>query len=83
METDELDQLIERRTELQRFCEPHLSSILAFSFADNLSFKIDLQEKEDPTKTGVRHLSSSATCIESLLACPDHAHKDAGSQHEV
>jgi ATPase family associated with various cellular activities (AAA) len=83
MDTDDLDQLIEQRRQLQQFCEPHLSSVLAFSFADNLSFKENVQEKEDPTRTGVRHLTSSATCIESLLACPDHAHKDADSRQEV
>jgi len=83
MDTDDLDQLIEQRRQLQRFCEPHLSSILAFSFAENVPFKENTQEKEDPTRTGVRHLTSSATCIESLLACPDYAHKDAGSRREV
>jgi hypothetical protein len=49
-----------------------VASVLAFRSEDGLSFKMHLTDPADPSKPGVRHLTSSATCLESLLGCPEY-----------
>jgi hypothetical protein len=69
MESDcelSFENLVTSRQELQRFCKHHYSSLTAFR--DGVSFK--LVQSEPALKGAVRHLSSTATCIESLLDCP-------------
>jgi ATPase family associated with various cellular activities (AAA) len=58
------------RRVLQEFCEGHFDSLGAFRFDDGQSFKRNPTESPDDTKEKPRHLTSSATCIESLLECP-------------
>lgn len=60
------DELVIYRQKLQKFCLAHYKSLIAFQ--DGISFKFHLKEKRLGLKA--RHLSSSATCIESLLDCP-------------
>jgi len=70
MENDSVisfDDLVAYRRQLQRFCSAHFGSLVAFK--DGVSFK--LQQDEMALGSEARHLSSSATCLESLLACPD------------
>jgi hypothetical protein len=61
------DKLVSIRERLQRFCALHYSSLAAFH--DGISFKFDLDDASLGAEA--RHLSSSATCIESLLECPE------------
>lgn len=58
--------LIDYRQQLSLFCREHYRSVAAF--LDGLSFKLDVNEGALGPRA--RHLSSSATCIESLLDCP-------------
>jgi hypothetical protein len=63
-----LDDLALYRQRLNDFCALHYRSLVKFQ--DGISFKLNPEEpKLGPT---ARHLSSSATCIESLLECPAH-----------
>ena len=61
------DQLVSIRERLQTFCTLHYSSLAAFH--DGISFKFDLDDAGLGAEA--QHLSSSATCIESLLECPE------------
>src|SRR6266496_3258827 len=60
------DELVVYRQELYRFCTGHVDSLTAFH--NGISFKLNTQERKLGPRD--RHLSSSATCIESLLDCP-------------
>lgn len=60
------DELVTSRQELQQFCVPHYRSLARFQ--DGISFKLNLSEPR--LGRTARHLSSTATCIESLLDCP-------------
>src|SRR5579875_1939345 len=59
------DELAAERKRLQLFCYQHAPSLELFRCEQN--YKLDLDE---PVFTGFRHLTSTATCIESLLLCP-------------
>src|ERR1700761_9395784 len=59
------DELAARRRQLQLFCYAHAASLQ--TFRSGISYKVTLQEKD---LEGFRHLTSTATCIESLLKCP-------------
>src|SRR6266404_685990 len=61
------DDLVLKRQQLYKFCRGHVDSLSAFQ--DGVSFKLNRFEEKLERKKA-RHLSSSATCIESLLACP-------------
>jgi hypothetical protein len=65
--TVSFNDLIAYRQQLQNFCATHYNSLTEFQ--DAISFKISLDE----AKLGgeAEHLSSTATCIESLLSCPE------------
>jgi len=54
------------RKQLQEFCHGHFDSLLPFLFG--ISFRV--YPNEGALGPGPRHLSSSATCLESLLDCP-------------
>lgn len=69
---DDFQLLSTLRKRLQNFCELNLASVLAFRFEGSPSFKLDTTELPNPDKPGVRHLTSSATCVESLLGCPEY-----------
>src|SRR5262249_12346620 len=59
--------LVTYRQQLRDFCSLHYSSL--FGFKSGISFK--LYDGETLTGEGVHNLTSSATCIASLLGCPD------------
>src|SRR5690242_185263 len=73
--TVSFENLVTYRQELQDFCSAHHRSLSAFR--DGISFKLSLDEPA--LAPGAQHLSSSATCIESLLECPH----DEGPRKEV
>jgi hypothetical protein len=60
------DDLVDWRQRLYKFCFSHFDAITAFK--DGISFKLHHDEVRLGPKA--RHLSSSVTCIESLLDCP-------------
>lgn len=61
------DELVEHRRGLQEFCYAQYDGITGFK--DGPSFKVYLDENVlDPASA--HHLSSSATCYESVLDCP-------------
>jgi hypothetical protein len=61
------DELVEHRHGLQEFCYAEYESIVAFK--DGPSFKV--YSDDDPRDPeSAHHLSSSATCYEALLDCP-------------
>lgn len=64
MPSDFEDLAVERRL-LQEFCESHVESVVAFR--SDPSFRLHLDEEPEPA---LRHLTSTSTCIESLLDCP-------------
>src|SRR5678809_277806 len=59
--------LADSRAQLQTFCTTHYRSLS--SFKSGISFKVNQSERG--LGKGARHLSSTATCIESLLECPN------------
>src|SRR5437667_9628699 len=62
------DELVEHRRALQEFCYAQYEGITAFK--DGSAFKVYLDKAH--LKPGrAHHLSSSATCYESLLDCPE------------
>ncbi|HKW62018.1 MAG TPA: hypothetical protein VJN89_05685 [Candidatus Acidoferrum sp.] len=63
-------ELAESRYLLQQFCKLHFPSIEYFSAG--LSFAVHREEVESGQLAGdqARHLTSSATCYNSLLECP-------------
>jgi hypothetical protein len=65
--SSEFADLARDRQLLQDFCKAHIPSILAFKSGP--SFKLNLHERD--LGTDLHHLTSTGTCIESLLDCPD------------
>src|SRR5260370_5321189 len=63
------EDLSAQRRLVQDFCKRHEASVLAFRAQDKKSFKLTIGETV-PTG-GLRHLTTTATCIESLMACPE------------
>lgn len=59
------DELAAQRKQLQLFCYGHARSLRAFSSGS--SYKVLLDDKDC---SGLCNLTSTATCIESLLDCP-------------
>jgi hypothetical protein len=66
--TPTFDDLAAQRKLLQEFCPLHVPSLELFLFGPKAIFKLDDKE-EDPDK--FRHITSSATCYESISHCPD------------
>jgi hypothetical protein len=60
------EELVALRGQLQEFCSAHYNSLIFFR--SGVSFKLHPSERK--LGKGIHHLSSSATCIESLLDCP-------------
>src|ERR1700731_4958226 len=60
------DTLVSYRQLLQQFCAAHYKSLVEFH--DGISFKLTLTEPNLGSEA--EHLTSTATCIESLLDCP-------------
>jgi hypothetical protein len=60
------DELASKRKAVQLFCDRHAQSIEAFRSGE--SYKLTDEEPDLPS--GLHHLTSTATCIESLLDCP-------------
>ncbi|MGA2328163.1 MAG: ATP-binding protein [Bryobacteraceae bacterium] len=62
----DFQELAKQRHALQEFCQLHAASLLCFR--SDRSFKLAITEND---LTGpARHLTTTATCIESLLDCP-------------
>src|SRR5438045_3374006 len=61
------EDYISCRQQLRTFCSYNYNSLIRFR--EGISFKLD--EAEVLTKPGARNLTTSATCIESLLECPE------------
>jgi ATPase family protein associated with various cellular activities (AAA) len=62
------EDLTEARRSLQRFCRLHFPSIM--SQQSGISFKLHPEEPELKTNRRVRHLTTAATCLTSLLDLP-------------
>jgi len=62
------EDLARQRKLLQEFCSLHVPS-LEYYICD--SFSIFKLSDEEPTPTEFKHITSSATCYESIDACPD------------
>jgi hypothetical protein len=65
--SSEFANLARNRQLLQDFCRAHVASILTFKSGP--SFKLNLIEPD--LDTDLHHVTSTSTCIESLLDCPD------------
>lgn len=61
-------ELAEERRKVRDLCHKHLPSLLAFKYQNGPSFKLFWDEPEKDTSR-VHHLTTSATCIESLRDC--------------
>lgn len=68
------EEMSSQRRLLQDFCTRHEPSLLAFRHGDQGGFKLTVDEDE-PAPSRV-HLTTSATCIESLLSCPARYRRD-------
>jgi hypothetical protein len=62
------EELTEARRTLQSFCLLHVPSLM--SQQSGISFKLFPEEGELKTNRKVRHLTTTATCLSSLLDCP-------------
>ena len=62
------EELTEARRNLQSFCLLHVPSLL--SLRSGFSFKLFPDEKSLEQSRRVRHLTTTATCLSSLLDCP-------------
>ena len=67
--------LARNRHLLQEFCRYHVPSLL--SFQSGPSFRLDPTEKLADAE--LHHLTSTCTCIESILDCPDQLIPDGSS----
>ncbi len=63
------EELAAQRRLLKDFCGRHESSLLAFRRSDGCGFRMKMDEVDLPDEPW-RHLTSTATCIDSLLGCP-------------
>ena len=62
------DELAFNRRTLQDFCSSHVPSLLFFR--SDISFR--LHSEESPLDDNeIHHLTTTATCLESLLDCPE------------
>jgi len=61
------DDVVAYRQQLHTFCSLHYNSLIGFK--QGISFKLYESETLDDTK--VHNLTSTATCIASLLDCPE------------
>jgi hypothetical protein len=62
-------ELADERRRVRDLCRKHLPSLATFKFAKGASFKLFWDEPEEPSGGEVRHLTTTATCIESLQGC--------------
>jgi ATPase family associated with various cellular activities (AAA) len=62
------EELTDARRSLQSFCLLHVPSLL--SLRSGISFKLFPEEKGLERSRRVRHLTTTATCLSSLLDCP-------------
>ncbi len=62
------EELTEARRSLQSFCLLHIPSLLKLQ--SGISFKL-FPSEEDLSNEEARHLTTSATCYNSLFDCPD------------
>jgi hypothetical protein len=62
----DFNELAEERRRVRDLCRKHVSSLTAFKYPKGASFAL-FQNKKDETDDGiVHHLTTTATCIESL-----------------
>src|SRR5258708_909061 len=62
------EKLTEARRALQSFCVLHVPSLMRQQ--SGISFKLFPDEPELKANRKVRHLTTTATCLASLLDCP-------------
>lgn len=69
-------ELAVARHVLQDFARRHFASVLSFRWGSSPSFYLDTAEKRDQAAQDepaeLKHFTSSATCIESLVTCPSY-----------
>lgn len=65
---DSLEEVVEARRFVQRFCQDHYPSLALFKFDSGVSFMNSVGEHRQ--RKPVQHLTTTATCIESLESCP-------------
>src|SRR5689334_10137139 len=61
--------LTDERRRVQDLCRKHAVSLAAVKFPKGASFSLFWELASDPDETEIRHLTSTATCIESLMDC--------------
>ena len=66
---DRLEDLVSLRRRLRVFCQSHGPSVELFRKGS--SFDLTPNEPIGTKTTILRHLTTTATCVESLLVCPD------------
>lgn len=76
----EFKELTEERRKVRELCRKHTPSLYAFKYSKGPSFKIDWDAKEQDGDE-VHHLTSTATCIESLQDCHSTLQQTGSSQH--
>jgi ATPase family associated with various cellular activities (AAA) len=62
------EELTDARRSLQSFCLLHVPSLL--SLRSGISFKLFPEERSLKSSRRVRHITTTATCLSSLLDCP-------------
>jgi ATPase family associated with various cellular activities (AAA) len=68
------DELTSARRSLQSFCLLHVPSLLRLR--SGISFKLFANDKSLAHSRRVRHLTTTATCLSSLLDCPPRFYPD-------
>jgi len=82
----DFDALVEERHKVQDLCRKHVLSLAAFKSRSGASFRV-LPEESEPREAKLHHLTSTATCIESLWDChqmfwPERAFEKFGDGKE-
>lgn len=68
-------ELAEERRTVKELCRKHIPSLAVFKFQRGASFKLFWDDPE-PEDDGLHHLTTTATCIESLRDCHPMFHSE-------
>jgi hypothetical protein len=77
----DFEALAEERRSVEEMCRKHVPSVLAFKFKDGHSFHVSRGVPE-PRDEVVHHLTTTATCIESLEDCHQTFWPEGGAPRE-
>ncbi|MGA9623301.1 MAG: ATP-binding protein [Bryobacteraceae bacterium] len=77
----DFEALAEERRSVKEMCRKHVPSVLAFKFKDGPSFHV-LRGESEPSDDIVHHLTTTATCIESLEDCHQAIWPEGGASRE-